>query len=81
MPKTLAVLADLKKDPMGVLRAANGCTVVILDRNTPAFYAVPPERYEAMLEIIDDARLAELVRLRQGEPAVRVDIEELIAGN
>ncbi|WP_175651923.1 type II toxin-antitoxin system Phd/YefM family antitoxin [Pseudomonas sp. Marseille-P9899] len=83
---TFAVLADvaasvtdLKKDPMGTLREANGKTVVILNRNEPAFYAVPPDRYEAMMELIDDAQLAELVRQRRGEPAVRVDIDELIA--
>ncbi|MFJ9991240.1 type II toxin-antitoxin system Phd/YefM family antitoxin [Pseudomonas putida] len=83
---TFAVLADraasvtdLKKDPMGTIREANGETVVILNRNEPAFYAVPPERYEAMMEMIDDLHLAELVRERCGEPTVRVDIDELIA--
>ncbi|HCN45054.1 MAG TPA: plasmid stability protein StbD, antitoxin of toxin-antitoxin stability system [Pseudomonas sp.] len=87
MAKTFAVLADvaasvtdLKKDPMGVLRAANGGAVVILDRNAPAFYAVPPERFEAMLEMIDDARLVELARQRQGEPSVQVSIDELTVG-
>lgn len=86
MAMTFAVLADvaasvtdLKKDPMGTLREGNGETVVILNRNEPAFYAVPPDRYEAMMELIDDAQLAELVRQRRGEPTVRVDIDALIA--
>ncbi|MDH4555755.1 type II toxin-antitoxin system Phd/YefM family antitoxin [Pseudomonas sp. BN417] len=64
---------------MGTIREGHGETVVILNRNEPAFYAVPPARYEAMLELIDDLRLAELVRVRQGEPTVAVDIDELIA--
>jgi antitoxin StbD len=64
---------------MGTIREAAGETVVILNRNEPAFYAVPPERYEAMMELIDDMQLAELVRQRRGGPTVRVDIDELIA--
>ncbi|WP_280288931.1 type II toxin-antitoxin system Phd/YefM family antitoxin [Pseudomonas sp. BN417] len=74
-----ASVTDLKRDPMGTIREGHGETVVILNRNEPAFYAVPPARYEAMLELIDDLRLAELVRVRQGEPTVAVDIDELIA--
>ncbi|ATP43586.1 MULTISPECIES: type II toxin-antitoxin system Phd/YefM family antitoxin [unclassified Pseudomonas] len=74
-----ASITDLKKDPMGTIREAAGETVVILNRNEPAFYAVPPERYEAMMELIDDMQLAELVRQRRGEPTVKVDIDELIA--
>lgn len=86
MAMTYAVLADvaasvtdLKKDPMGTIREGGGETVVILNRNEPAFYAVPPARYEAMLELIDDLRLAEIVRARRGEPTVQVDIDDLIA--
>ncbi|MFK3775053.1 type II toxin-antitoxin system Phd/YefM family antitoxin [Pseudomonas sp. NPDC089406] len=74
-----ASITDLKKDPMGTMRKAHGETVVILNRNEPAFYAVPPERYEAMMDLIDDLQLAELVRQRLGEPTVKVDIDELIA--
>lgn len=74
-----ASVTDLKKDPMGTIREGNGETVVILNRNEPAFYAVPPARYEAMLELIDDLRLAEVIRERRAEPTVRVDIDDLIA--
>ncbi|GAB7529428.1 type II toxin-antitoxin system Phd/YefM family antitoxin [Pseudomonas sp. 3A(2025)] len=73
-----ASVTDLKRDPMGTVREGQGKTVVILNRNEPAFYAVPPALYEAMLELIDDMQLAELVRSRQGEPTVAVDIDELI---
>ncbi len=74
-----ASVTDLKKDPMCTIREGNGETVVILNRNEPAFYAVPPARYEAMLELIDDLRLAEVVRERRGKSTVRVDIDDLIA--
>lgn len=72
-------LTDFQRDPMGAIREGQGETVVILNRNEPAFYAVPPACYQAMLELVEDVRLAELVRARQGEPTVAVDIDELIA--
>jgi antitoxin StbD len=85
MPLTYTVLADvaasvteLKKDPMGVLREGGGDAVVILNRNEPAFYAVPPALYEEMLDMIDDVRLAEIVRSRSGDPTVRVNLNDLI---
>lgn len=87
MATTFAVLADvaasitdLKRDPMGTLRGGCGETVVILNRNEPAFYAVPPDLYAAMLEMIDDLSLAETVRARRGEPTIEVDINELLEG-
>lgn len=52
---------------------------MILDHNAPVFYAVPTERYEAMLQMIDDTRLAEAIRRRQDEPTVRADIDDSIA--
>ena len=76
---TAASLTDFRKDPIGTLHEYGGETVVILDHNAPVFYAVPAERYEAMLEMIDDTHLAETVRTRQGALAVRADIDALIA--
>lgn len=76
---TGASLSDFRQDPIGTLHECGGETVVILDHNAPVFYAVPTERYEAMLEMIDDTRLAETVRTRQGTPAVRANIDVLIA--
>lgn len=73
-----ASVTDLKKDPMGTIREGNGETVVILNRNEPAFYAVPPDLYEAMLEMIDDMSLAETIRARRDEPSIEVNIDELL---
>lgn len=76
---TAVSLADFRKAPIGILHECGGETVVILVHNAPVFYAVPTERYEAMLEMIEDTRLAETVRTRQGSPAVSADIDVLIA--
>ncbi|WP_181953399.1 type II toxin-antitoxin system Phd/YefM family antitoxin [Stutzerimonas kirkiae] len=74
-----ASVTDLKRDPMGTIREGQGETVVILNRNEPAFYAVPPARYQAMLDLIDDMRLADIVRARENDPVIAVDIDDLIA--
>jgi antitoxin StbD len=50
-------MTDFKKNPIKVLRESGGQTVAVLNRNKPAFYMVPPERYEAMLEELDDQQL------------------------
>ncbi|AYF90132.1 type II toxin-antitoxin system Phd/YefM family antitoxin [Pseudomonas sp. DY-1] len=71
-------LTDFKRDPMAVVRKGHGETVIVLNRNEPAFYVVLPARYQAMLELIEDLRLVELVYARQGGPTVAVDIEDLI---
>ncbi len=73
-----ASVTDLKRDPMGTIREAGGETVVILNRNEPAFYAVPPDLYEAMIELIDDLTLVETIRARRREPTVEVDIDDYL---
>lgn len=45
-----ASISDLKKNPMEIALSGKGEAVVILNRNTPAFYCVPPELYQQMLE-------------------------------
>ena len=79
LAEVAASVTDLKRDPMGTLREGHGKPVVILNRNEPAFYAVPAAMYEAMLEQLDDLKLAEVVRSRLDEPTVAVDIDDLIA--
>jgi antitoxin StbD len=74
-----ASTTDMKRNPMRVIREGAGEAVVILHRNRPAFYAVPPALYEALLEVVDDAHLAEIARARRDERTVRLDIDELIA--
>lgn len=79
LAEVAASVTDLKRDPMGTLREGHGNPVVILNRNEPAFYAVPAALYEAMLDQLDDQHLADLVRSRRGESTVSVDIDDLIA--
>ncbi|MCW7553305.1 type II toxin-antitoxin system prevent-host-death family antitoxin [Endozoicomonas gorgoniicola] len=72
-----AGISELKKNPMGVIKEANGETVAILNRNEPVFYAVPAKVYEAMMDALDDLELSAIVEERKNDERVRVNIDEL----
>lgn len=72
-----ASIDELKRNPMRIIREGAGETVLIIHRNKPAFYAVPPALYEAMFDAIDDANLAEVMHSRRDEPTVQLDIDDL----
>ncbi|AYO81402.1 MULTISPECIES: type II toxin-antitoxin system Phd/YefM family antitoxin [Methylobacterium] len=70
-------VSDLKRSPTGVLSEAQGETVAILNHNRVMAYMVPPAAYEAMMELIDDAELATVIRARSDEVPVKVGLDEL----
>lgn len=72
-------MTEFKKNLHDVLSESGGQTVAVLSHNKPAFYMVPPERYEAMLEELDDLKLVHLVRerLKQKSFAVEVKLDNL----
>ncbi len=72
-----ASISELKKNPMAAVDSGEGFPIVVLNRNKPAFYCVPAEIYEAMLDRLDDQELAAIVKKRSAEPSVRVDLNEL----
>lgn len=70
-------ITDLKKNPSAVIRAAEGFPVAILNHNTPSAYLVPAEAWEAIMDRLDDIELARIVREREGEIGIPVNIEDL----
>jgi antitoxin StbD len=72
-----AGISELKKNPMAVVEQGEGFPVAILNRNAPVFYAVPAAAYEQLMDKLEDMELGEIVRQRQGEPVIEVDINEL----
>ncbi|WPP00737.1 type II toxin-antitoxin system Phd/YefM family antitoxin [Pseudomonas sp. HR96] len=76
LARVVASITDLKRNPMGTLLSGGGDVVAILNRNEPAFYCVPADRYEAMLDYIDEMKLAEEVkaRLAAGNASVKAKI-------
>jgi antitoxin StbD len=77
LSSTTIGITELKRNPMIVVEEAEGETVAVLNRNKPVFYAVPAEAYEAMLERLEDAELAAIVRAREGQPRIKVDWDDL----
>ncbi|KOA68913.1 type II toxin-antitoxin system Phd/YefM family antitoxin [Pantoea sp. CFSAN033090] len=75
---TSASVSELKKNPMATVNAGDGYPVAILNRNQPAFYCVPAELYEQMLDALDDQELVKLVRERSKQPLIDVDLDALL---
>mgnify|MGYP001088844558 CR=1 FL=1 len=72
-----ASVSELKKNPMATVKAGEGFPVAVLNRNKPAFYCVPADVYEAMLEQLDDQALIKLVEARRHEPSIPVNLDDL----
>ncbi|WP_298769596.1 type II toxin-antitoxin system Phd/YefM family antitoxin [uncultured Shewanella sp.] len=70
-------ISELKKNPMAVVEQADGFPVAVLNRNQPAFYCVPAEAYELMMDKLEDMELAQLVEARRDEPEIEVNIDDL----
>lgn len=77
LSETAASISELKANPMKVVASGQGMPVVVLNRNEPAFYCVPAEAYEAMMEMLDDLELLKLVKKRQHEESVKVSLDDL----
>lgn len=73
----VASVSDLKRNPMGTVEAGEGGAVAILNRNAPAFYCVPAEAYEAMMERLEDAELNAIADARRNERVIMVSLDEL----
>ena len=72
---TSASISVLKKNPMATVSAGDGFPVAILNRNQPAFYCIPAELYEKMLDALDDQELAKLVSERSNQRLLDVDLD------
>lgn len=66
-------ISELKKNPMAVVEGADGFPVAVLDRNQPAFYCVPADAYEALMDKLEDLELAALVSERQDDVEIEVN--------
>ncbi|WOG28572.1 type II toxin-antitoxin system Phd/YefM family antitoxin [Endozoicomonas sp. 8E] len=74
---TVASISELKANPMKVVASGEGLPIAVLNRNEPAFYCVPAKAYEAMMDLIEDLELLEIVRERENEETVKVSLDDL----
>lgn len=72
-----ASITELKTNPMHIVQSGEGEAVAILNRNKPAFYCVPADLYEDMIEYLEDIELAKIVKERAKEKEIEVNIDDL----
>jgi len=70
-------ISELKLNPNAVIEAAHGQAVAILNRNKPVAYLIPADAWEAILDRLDDIKLVQIVKEREGQAAVKVNIDDL----
>lgn len=70
-------VSDFKKNPSAVIAAAEGFPVAILNHNKPTAYLVPAAAWAELVERLEDADLAALVRARADEVPVAVSLDDL----
>jgi len=74
-----ASISELKKNPSALIEQSDGEPIAILNHNKPTAYLIPAETYEALLEKIEDYQLGVIIKERQNEKilAVEVTLDEL----
>jgi antitoxin StbD len=79
LAETTASVSEPKRNPMGTVAAGEGLPVAILNRNEPAFYCVPADAYEALMDRLEDLELNAVAdaRLRDGKAPIKVSLDEL----
>jgi len=70
-------ISELKANPMKVALSAHGEPIAVLNRNEAAFYCIPAETYEFMMDHIEDLELLTIVEQRKNEPSVKVHLNDL----
>jgi len=69
-----ASISELKKNPSSLIEKSEGEPIAILNHNKPTAYLIPADTYEMMLEQIEDYQLGLIVKERQHEKALAVDV-------
>ena len=62
---------------MQVVNNGFGEAVAILNRNNPAFYCVPADMYERLMDLVEDRELLKLAENVDTEETVKVSINDL----
>ena len=77
LTEAAASISELKANPMKVALSAHGEAIAVLNRNEPAFYCIPAETYEFMMDHIEDLELLAIVEQRKSEPTIKVSLNDL----
>ena len=69
-----ASISELKKNPTALLNKADGETIAILNHNLPTAYLVPADVYEQLMDKLEDYELGKIVKERQAEKALAIEV-------
>ena len=72
-----ASISELKANPMRVALSGDGEPIAVLNRNEPAFYCIPADAYEYLMDRMEDLELIALAEKRKSEESVKVNLNEL----
>lgn len=72
-----AGVSELKKNPMAVVEQGEGAPVAILNRNEPAFYAIPAKTFEYIYDLLEDVELRAIIEERNNLTEIKVDLDDL----
>ena len=70
-------ITELKANPMRAVASGNGMPIAVLNRNEPAFYCIPAEAYERLMDKMEDLELIAIANERKNDAAVKVSIDDL----
>ncbi|MFU2509830.1 type II toxin-antitoxin system Phd/YefM family antitoxin [Pseudoalteromonas sp. ASV78] len=77
LTEAVASISELKANPMKVAMSADGDAIAVLNRNEPAFYCIPAETYEFMMDHIEDLELLSIAESRKNEETIKVSLNDL----
>lgn len=77
LTEAAASISELKANPMKIAMSAHGEPIAVLNRNEPAFYCIPAETYEFMMDHIEDLELLAIVAQRKDEGSIKVNLNDL----
>ena len=77
LTEAAASISELKANPMKVALSAHGEAIAVLNRNEPAFYCIPAETYELMMDHIEDLELISIAEARKNEETLKVSLNDL----
>ena len=77
LTEAAASISELKANPMKVALSAHGEAIAVLNRNEPAFYCIPADTYEFMMDHMEELELLAIAEQRRNEATIKVSLNEL----
>lgn len=73
----IASIDELQKNPLATINGSLGEPLAVLKDNKPIFYCLSPHHYDAILDALDELHLVKLIKEREGQEEISVNINDL----